>query len=88
MVNLSIISVFAFWKFCLHSTQNDEGKIIAYVNYTLTKKSESCEHAHLYFIYKQHTKYESCSIRTVGEDSRTYHVSISARINGQTDEQG
>jgi hypothetical protein len=43
------------------------------------RKSKSCGHAHLHYVYKHPTKYYSCSSKTVGGDSRTNHVSISGR---------
>jgi hypothetical protein len=35
----------------------------------------------LHYVYKHHTKYQSCSSNTVGGGSRTNHVSISRRTN-------
>ena len=48
------------------------------------QKSKSCGHAHLHYVYKHHTKYQSCSSKTVGGDSRTNHVSISGQTNKMT----
>jgi hypothetical protein len=38
------------------------------------RKSKSCGHAHLHYVYKHPAKYESCSSKTVGGVSRTNHV--------------
>ena len=54
--------------------------------YDVLSKSKACGHAHLHYVYKHHTKYESCSSKTVGGDSRTNHVSISGRTDERTDE--
>jgi hypothetical protein len=35
------------------------------------RKSKSCGHAHLHYVYKHSKKYYSCSSKTVGGDSRT-----------------